>query len=114
MGCAVGDYDNDGFPDLYVLGLNGNVLFHNAHDGSFTDATEKAGLAGGRWSTSAAFLDYDRDGDLDLYVANNIEVDVQEIAPVLPGAGLQLPGDPRHVRPARPARRARRALSQQR
>ena len=77
MGCAVGDYDNDGRPDIYVLGVNGNILYHNDGRGSFSEATKKAGLEGGRWSTSAAFLDYDRDGDLDLYVANNIEVDIR-------------------------------------
>jgi enediyne biosynthesis protein E4 len=76
MGCAVADYDNDGWPDVYVLGLNGNTLYRNRGDGRFEDATARAGLRGGRWSTSAAFLDYDRDGDLDLYVANNIEVDI--------------------------------------
>ena len=76
MGCAVGDYDNDGHPDIYILGVNGNVLYRNDGDGTFTDTTEKAGLRGGRWSTSAAFVDYDLDGDLDLYVANNIEVDI--------------------------------------
>jgi hypothetical protein len=76
MGCTVGDVDNDGEPDVYVLGINGNTLYRNTGDGRFEDATEKAGLRGGRWSTSAAFLDSDRDGDLDLYVANNIEVDV--------------------------------------
>jgi hypothetical protein len=85
MGCTVGDYDNDGWPDLYVLGLAGNVLYRNDHDGRFADRTQSAGLAGGRWSTSAAFLDYDRDGDLDLYVANNIRVDVQRSSPSLPG-----------------------------
>ena len=78
MGCTVGDYDNDGSPDLYVLGVNGNVLYHNERGNGFADATEKAGLAGGRWSTSAAFVDYDRDGNLDLYVANNIQVDVRK------------------------------------
>ncbi len=76
MGCAVGDYDNDGYPDLYVLCINGNILYHNNRDGTFTDVTEKAGLKDGRWSTSAAFVDYDRDGRLDLYVANNIQVDI--------------------------------------
>ncbi len=68
MGCAVGDYDNDGWPDIYVLCLAGNILYHNNHDGTFTDVTEKAGLKDGRWCTSAAFLDYDKDGDLDLLV----------------------------------------------
>ena len=77
MGCTVADYDDDGWPDLYVLGVNGNVLFHNERGERFTDATEKAGLGGGRWSTSAAFFDYDRDGHLDVYVANNIQVDVR-------------------------------------
>jgi len=76
MGCAVGDYDNDGFPDLYVQCINGNILYHNNRDGTFTDVTQKAGLKDGRWSTSAAFIDYDRDGRLDLYVANNIQVDI--------------------------------------
>ncbi len=66
MGCTVGDYDNDGLPDLYVLGVNGNALYRNTPDHGFEDATAKAGLEGGRWSTSAAFVDYDRDGDLDL------------------------------------------------
>jgi enediyne biosynthesis protein E4 len=76
MGCAVGDYDNDGYPDIYVTCINGNILYHNNHDGTFTDVTEKAGLKDGRWSTSAAWVDYDRDGNLDLYVANNIQVDI--------------------------------------
>src|SRR5262249_30396654 len=85
MGCTVGDYDNDGWPDLYVLGLDGNVLYRNEHDGHFADVTAKAGLAVGRWSTSAAFFDYDRDGDLDLYVASNIQVDARRSPPSLPG-----------------------------
>jgi hypothetical protein len=70
MGCAVGDYDNDGWPDIYVLCLSGNILYRNNHDGSFADMTEKAGLRDGKWSTSAAFVDYDRDGYLDLYVSH--------------------------------------------
>jgi hypothetical protein len=85
MGCSVGDYDNDGLPDLYVLGLNGNVLYRNGRDGRFTDATQTAGLGGGRWSTSAAFVDSDRDGDLDLYVANNIQVDTRKSPLSFPG-----------------------------
>ena len=76
MGCAVGDYDNDGWPDLYVTCVNGNILYHNNHDGTFSDVTEHARLKDGRWSTSAAFVDYDRDGYLDIYVANNIQVDI--------------------------------------
>ena len=85
MGCAVGDADNDGLPDLYVLGVNGNVFYRNTPDHRFEDATARAGLEGGRWSTSAAFLDYDRDGDLDLYVANNIQVDTRKAPLSFPG-----------------------------
>jgi hypothetical protein len=73
-GLAVGDYDNDGFSDLYVTNLGPNVLFHNL-GGRFEDATARAGVAGGGWSTSAAFLDHDRDGDLDLYVCRYVEYD---------------------------------------
>jgi len=75
MGCAVGDYDNDGWPDIYVLGLAGNILYRNNHDGSFTDVTGKAGLRDGLWCTSAAFFDYDKDGDLDLYIARYARFD---------------------------------------
>ena len=72
QGCCIGDYDNDGFDDLYVTYWGKNVLYHNNGDGTFTDVSEKAGVAGPgtRWSTGCAFLDYDRDGRLDLFVAN--------------------------------------------
>jgi hypothetical protein len=73
MGAAVGDYDNDGRPDLYVTAFGPNVLFHNNGDGTFTDVTQAAGVRDDRWSTSATFLDYDRDGKLDLFVANYID-----------------------------------------
>jgi hypothetical protein len=85
MGAAVGDYDNDGWPDLYVTGVNRNVLYRNTGEGSFVDVTAEAGLAGGRWSTSSAFIDHDKDGDLDLYVANNIVVDVYKSPLSFPG-----------------------------
>ena len=84
QGVAVGDYDNDGFDDLYLTFFGRNVLFHNNRDGTFTDATARAGVAAGGWSTSAAFLDYDDDGDLDLFVARYIDFNL-ETAP-LPGA----------------------------
>jgi hypothetical protein len=75
-GVAVGDYDNDGRLDLYVTALGPNILYRNNGNGAFTDVTAAAGVAGGanEWSTSTGFLDYDRDGNLDLYVANYIDV----------------------------------------
>jgi enediyne biosynthesis protein E4 len=76
MGVAVGDYDNDGFPDLYVTSYGRNILYHNNGDGTFTDVTAKAGVAGGGWSVSAGFFDYDNDGKLDLFVTRYMEWDI--------------------------------------
>lgn len=73
MGVAVGDFDNDGYDDLYVTAFGGNRLYHNNGNGTFTDVTEKAGVAGSGWSTSAAFFDYDNDGKLDLVVARYMD-----------------------------------------
>ena len=75
MGVAVGDYDNDGFPDLYVTSYGKNVLYHNNGDGTFTDVTAKAGVAGGGWLVSAGFFDFDNDGHLDLFVTRYMEWD---------------------------------------
>jgi enediyne biosynthesis protein E4 len=76
QGVCIGDYDNDGFDDLFVTYWGKNVLYHNNGDGTFTDVSEKAGVAGAhtRWSTGCAFVDYDRDGRLDLFVANYIDL----------------------------------------
>ena len=79
IGAAAADYDNDGFTDLYVTGFNRNILYHNNGDGTFTDVTEKAGVTGvsstGKklWGISAAWLDYDNDGKLDLFVTNYLD-----------------------------------------
>lgn len=76
MGCAVGDYDNDGFADLYVTNYGRNTLYHNNGNGTFTDVTEKAGVAAGGWSASACWVDYDRDGRLDLIVSRYLQWDI--------------------------------------
>ena len=74
QGVAVGDYDNDGYPDLYVTGYGRAILYHNNGDGTFTDVTAKAGVADeGQWSTSAGWFDFDKDGWLDLVVTNYIQ-----------------------------------------
>ncbi len=74
QGVAVGDFDNDGFPDLYVTGYGRAILYHNNGDGTFTDVTAKAGVGDeGQWSTSAAWFDYDKDGYLDLVVTNYLD-----------------------------------------
>jgi len=77
QGVCAGDYDNDGFEDLYVTYYGKNVLYHNNGNGTFTDISEKAGVAGNgkAWGTGCAFLDYDRDGKLDLMVANYVDYD---------------------------------------
>ena len=75
MGVAVGDFDNDGYPDLYVTSYGKNILYHNNGDGTFTDVTAKAGVAGGGWSVSAGFFDYDNDGKLDLFVTRYMDWD---------------------------------------
>jgi enediyne biosynthesis protein E4 len=74
MGGAVGDYDNDGWPDLYVTCMGGNVLYHNNGDGTFTNVAKSAGVMDGRWSAGAAFGDYDGDGFLDLMVVNYVDL----------------------------------------
>ena len=73
QGVAVGDYDGDGFPDLYVTQYGRNILYHNNGDGTFSDVTEKAGVAAPGWSSSAVWFDYDNDGKLDLFVCQFVE-----------------------------------------
>jgi hypothetical protein len=79
MGVAVGDYDNDGYDDLYITGLNGGRLFHNNGNGTFTDVTRQAGVANsGHWATSCAWVDYDNDGLLDLFIGNYVRYNPAE------------------------------------
>ena len=79
-GVAVGDYDNDGLLDLFITAYGPDILYHNLGNGKFADVTAAAGVAGGaaEWGTSAGFFDYDRDGDLDLYVANYVDFRMDE------------------------------------
>src|SRR5499433_1635156 len=79
MGAAVGDYNNDGFDDLYVTCLGQDHLFRNNGDGTFADVTQTAGVSDPRWSTGAAFVDYDHDGRLDLFVVNYVDYDLNNL-----------------------------------
>jgi enediyne biosynthesis protein E4 len=82
-GGAVADYNNDGWPDIYITSLGGNVLYRNNGDGTFTDVTTKAGVADGRYSAGATFGDYDNDGYVDLFVSNYVDFKLND----LPGFG---------------------------
>jgi hypothetical protein len=81
MGVAVGDYDNDGWPDLYVTNFGISRLYHNRGDGTFTDVAEKLGVARKGWSTGATWGDYDGDGRLDLFVPGYLEIDLNNLPP---------------------------------
>jgi enediyne biosynthesis protein E4 len=105
MGGAVGDYDNDGWPDLYITCLGGNTLYHNNGDGTFTDVTAKAGVADGRWSAGASFGDYDGDGFVDLVVANYVDFHLNDLpqfgsAPYCKYRGVDVQCGPRGLKGA--------------
>jgi hypothetical protein len=94
MGVAVGDYNNDGFDDLYVTCLGPNHLVKNNGNGTFTDVTSKAGVGDPRWSTGAAFLDYDNDGKLDLFVTNYVGFNISHLPAFGAGPTCQFKGVP--------------------
>ncbi len=88
QGLCIGDYDNDGHDDLFITYWGKNVLYHNNGNGTFTDVTDRAGVGGDpkRWNTGCTFIDYDRDGRLDLFVSNYVDVNLAELP--LPGKGI--------------------------
>ena len=94
MGVAVGDYDNDGFDDLYVTCFGPNRLYHNRRNGTFEDVTARAGVGDPRFSTGAAWGDYDRDGDLDLFVANYVDFKLEDLPQFGKGQLCQYRGIP--------------------
>jgi enediyne biosynthesis protein E4 len=95
MGAAVGDYDGDGFQDLYVTQCGRSILYHNNGDGTFTNVTEKAGVAAPGWASSAVWFDYDNDGRLDLYVGQFAEFSKAKALPCGTGDGKRHYCDPR-------------------
>lgn len=104
-GGAVGDYNNDNWPNIYITCLGGNVLYRNNGDGTFTDVTATAGVADGRYSTGAAFGDYDGDGFLDLFVANYVDFHLDDLpgfgsAPTCKYRGLDVQCGPRGLKGA--------------
>ena len=102
MGVAVGDYDNDGYEDLYVTAYGGNKLYHNNGDGTFSDVTAKAGVGGSGWSTGAAWVDLDGDGFLDLVVLRYLEWDFDDIWCGEHKEGYRAYCHPDYFKPARP------------
>ncbi len=99
MGCAVGDFDNDGHDDLFVTGLGRTVLYRNRGDGTFEDVTTRAGVASDRWTTAASFADLDGDGDLDLVVVTYVAVDPRSVPDCRDPTGRRMHCPPGHFPP---------------
>lgn len=105
MGVAVGDYDNDGWPDIYVASVTKNHLYHNNHDGTFTDVTDKAGVGSPTykgekmWSAAAGWFDYNNDGKLDLFVSNYCKWEVNKDPVCLSGGRLRAYCHPKFYEP---------------
>lgn len=98
QGVCAGDFDNDGWADLYVTNFGKNRLYRNNHNGTFTDIAEKAGVSGGGWSTGCAFGDYDGDGLLDLFVAGYVRFDLKNPPPAATGQKVEIkPGESREA-----------------
>ena len=103
MGVAIGDYNNDGWDDIYVTCLGANHLLKNNGNGTFTDVTQKAGVGDKRWSTGAAFVDYDNDGQLDLFVSNYVDFDVNHLPEFGSSRTCQFKGVPVQCGPRGPS-----------
>ena len=116
-GVTIGDYDNDGFEDVFITYWGQNVLYRNNGDGTFRDVTKEAGLlqdGPARWSTGCTWVDYDRDGQLDLFVSRYLVFDPKVVPRHRPESQLQLEGYPRELRTTRTAAETVHPLSQQR
>ena len=114
MGASIGDYDNDGWPDLLVTCFGGVTLYRNNHDGTFKNVTTQAGLSiDAGWATGAAFGDYDRDGWADLFVAHYVDLDLKDLPEFGSKANLPIPRHRRAVWSSRPEGIAGRPLPQQ-
>jgi len=101
FGVAIGDYDNDGWPDIFVANFGKNRLFHNNHDGTFSDVAEQASVTLGNWSDGATWGDYDGDGRLDLFVSGYVHDDIQNQPSSEAGAAIPVDLQERRREPGR-------------